>query len=50
VAKITGTAEAQRWLGDIFKYIAADNPTAAARAVQGIYEKVQSLGDYPLMG
>ncbi len=27
-----------RWLEDIFEYIAQDNPDAAARTVQGIYE------------
>jgi plasmid stabilization system protein ParE len=29
VAKITWTNEAERWLEDIFEYIAADNPVAA---------------------
>lgn len=29
MATITWTAEAQRWLEDIFEYIAADNPCAA---------------------
>ena len=50
MATITWTAEAQRWLEDIFEYIAVDNPAAAARTVQGIYEKVQVLGDFPLLG
>ena len=50
MATITWTAEAQRWLQDIFEYIAADNPTAAAQTVQGIYEKAQMLADFPLMG
>jgi plasmid stabilization system protein ParE len=31
--------EALRWLEDIFEYIAQDNPDAAARTVQGIYER-----------
>jgi plasmid stabilization system protein ParE len=31
MAEITWTEEAQRWLEDIFEYIAADNPDAAAR-------------------
>ena len=34
MAEITWTAEAQRWLEDIFEYIAADNPRAAAQTVQ----------------
>lgn len=50
MATITWTVEAQRWLEDIFEYIAADNPAAAARTVQGIYEKAQVLIDFPLMG
>jgi len=36
MAEISWTDEAQRWLTDIFEYIAADNPQAAARTVQGI--------------
>jgi plasmid stabilization system protein ParE len=35
MAEIVWTFEAQRWLEDIFEYIAADNPQAAARTVQG---------------
>jgi plasmid stabilization system protein ParE len=50
VAKITWTNEAQRWLEDIFEYIATDNPRAAAETVQGIYEKAQVLADFPLLG
>ncbi len=30
MAEITWTAEAQRWLQDIFDYIAVDNPRAAS--------------------
>jgi plasmid stabilization system protein ParE len=30
MAEITWTAEAQRWLKDIYLYIAQDNPEAAA--------------------
>ena len=41
MAEIGWTEEAQRWLTDIFEYIAADNPQAAARTVQGIYDRVQ---------
>jgi plasmid stabilization system protein ParE len=40
MAAITWTAEAQRWLEDIFEYIALDNPRAAAQTVGGIYERV----------
>ena len=39
MATIAWTNEAQRWLEDIVEYIAADNPHAAARTVQEIYER-----------
>jgi hypothetical protein len=44
---LTWTDEAQRWLRDIFDYIAADNPLAAARTVDGIYERRKSLATFP---
>ena len=50
MAEITWTEEAQRWLEDIFEYIAADNPTAAARTVQEIYERAQVLRTFPEIG
>jgi len=36
MAQIAWTDEALRWLEDIFEYIAADNPDAANRTVEGI--------------
>ncbi len=50
MAEITWTAEAQRWLEDIFEYIAADNPEAAARTVRGIHERAQDLTSFPEIG
>ena len=50
MAEITWTAEAQRWLEDIFEYIAADNRLAAASTVQGIYDRAQVLVSFPEMG
>ena len=50
MAEITWTAEALRWLEDIFEYIAADNPKAAAQTVIGIYERAQVLASFPEMG
>jgi len=50
MAEITWTQEAQRWLEDIFEYIAADNPQAAARTVQGIYERAQDPATFPEIG
>jgi len=50
MAKISWTEEAQRWLEDIFEHIAADNPEAAIRTLQGIYDRAQALTDFPEMG
>ena len=50
MAEITWIAEAQRWLDDIFEYIAADNPQAAAQTVNGIYERAQVLAKFPEIG
>jgi len=50
MAEIAWTLEAQRWLEDIFEYIAADNPQAAARTVQGIYDRTQDLKRFPQLG
>jgi len=50
MATITWTEEAQRWLEDIFEYIALDNPQAAARTVQEIYNRAQVLASHPEIG
>ena len=50
MAEVTWTEEAQRWLEDIFAYIAVDDPRAAACTVQDIYERVQDLARFPEMG
>ena len=47
VAKLVWTEEALRWLEDIFEYIAQDNPDAAARTMQGIYDRAQALSRRP---
>ena len=50
MAKINWTVEAERWLKDIHDYIAQDNPKAAIRVVEGIYEKAQILSQFPEIG
>ena len=50
MAEISWTAEAERWLRDIHDYIAEDNPEAASHVVEGIYEKVQLLRQFPELG
>jgi plasmid stabilization system protein ParE len=50
LAELNWTEEAQTWLKDIYDYIAADNPIAAARTVNGIYEEAQLLEQHPEAG
>ncbi len=50
MAKISWTSEAERWLKDIYDYIATDNPGAAAKIIAGIYEKAQLLSQFPEIG
>jgi plasmid stabilization system protein ParE len=49
MAKVNWTAEAEGWLRDIHDYIAADNPEAASRVVEGIYSRVELLERFPLV-
>jgi plasmid stabilization system protein ParE len=46
VATLRWTAEAERWLGRIFAYIAKDNAAAVARTVLAIYEPQKYLGSF----
>ena len=50
MATIAWTDEARRWLEDIFEYVATDNPHAAVRTVQDIYERAQVLATFPEIG
>jgi plasmid stabilization system protein ParE len=50
MAEIKWTVEAEKWLNEIHKYIAKDNPASADRVVSEIYEKVQLLTDFPEIG
>ena len=50
MAEIRWTKEAQQWLKDIYDYIACDDPKAANKVVQGIYEKAQILKRLPEIG
>ena len=47
---IIWTDEAQRWLEDIFEYIAVDDISAARQVVDDIYERAQILKDNPEIG
>lgn len=50
MARLRWTQEAEQWLRDIFDYIGRDNPDAAERVVQGIYDKAQLLTEFPEIG
>lgn len=50
MAEIKWTKEAQRWLKDIYEYIALSNPKAASHVVNSIYQKVQILKRLPEVG
>ncbi len=50
MAQIDWTREAQIWLRDIYEFIAADNPRAAASIIQDIYTVAQGLRDHPRLG
>jgi toxin ParE1/3/4 len=50
LAEISWTKEAETWLNDIYVYIAADNVEAAARTINGIFEKAQLLRNHPEIG
>lgn len=50
MAELTWTAEAQRWLRNIHDFIAQDNPAAAARIIDTLYQKAEILREFPESG
>lgn len=50
MGSLNWTAESQRWLKDIFGFIAIDDPVAAKRVVSGIFERAQVLTEHPKIG
>ena len=50
MAQVVWTAEARRWLQDIYDYIAADNEEAAHRTVLAIHERAEILLTFPEIG
>jgi len=50
MAEIRWTQEGATWLEDIYRYIAQENPPAAGKVAQGIYDKVQVLSAFPEIG
>jgi plasmid stabilization system protein ParE len=50
MAELKWTAEALDWLEDIHRYIAQDNPPAAAKVMDGIVAKAELLVTFPDIG
>jgi plasmid stabilization system protein ParE len=50
MAELKWTAEAEQWMKDIHDYIARENPIAAQKVIEGIYDKAQLLRDFPELG
>jgi len=50
MAQISWTAEAQFRLRDIYEFIVADNPKAAAAVVLGIHASARALREHPRLG
>jgi toxin ParE1/3/4 len=50
VAQVVWTAEARRWLQEIYDYISEDNEDAAYRTVTSIHERAEILLRFPEMG
>lgn len=50
MAQVVWTLEAQLWLRDIFDYIAAENPDAAARVISELQAAAQLLRENPRLG
>ena len=50
MAQIVWTAEAERWLQEIYDYIAEDNEPAAYRTVGGIHARAEILLTFPEIG
>jgi toxin ParE1/3/4 len=50
VAQIVWTAEARRWLQNIYDYIAEHNEDAAHRTVIGIHQRAEVLHEFPEIG
>jgi plasmid stabilization system protein ParE len=50
MAEIVWTEEAEQWLRYIYDYIATNNPAAAIRVIEGIFERTQVLRHFPEIG
>ncbi len=50
MGEISWTDESEQWMKDIYNYIAHDSPESAIRTIDGIYERVQLLQQFPEIG
>ena len=47
MAEVRWTEESLRWLQDIYEYVSLDDPPAASKIIQGIYDRAQGVRDFP---
>ena len=50
MAKIRWTAESEKWMREIYDYIAQNNEKAVQKVIAGVYNRVQILKDFPEIG
>lgn len=50
MARLNWTHEAEIWLKDIFDYVAQEDPRAATRVVERVYNRAQDLIRFPQIG
>jgi len=50
MAEVVWTERASSWLQDIYDYIAEENPAAAKRTIEAIYNKAMLLSRFPELG
>ena len=50
MVELNWTLESERWLRDIFNYISKDNPQAASKVIESIYQTAQILQKFPESG
>jgi len=50
MGKINWTQEAEKWMREIYYYIAEDNKDTAKKIINAIYKRVEVLEKFPLLG
>jgi len=50
MGKINWTQEAEKWMREIYYYIAEDSKDTAKKIINAIYKRVEVLEKFPLLG